>query len=55
MNLQKNELPKPTYWPVILAFSITLIAWGLISGWIISVAGAVVLVVSIIGWMREVS
>jgi hypothetical protein len=54
-NLLKDELPKPTYWPVIMAISMTTLAWGLISGWMISVVGGLGLLVSIVGWMKEVS
>ena len=46
-------LPKPTYTPFLLAFSITLIGWGLISTWIISVAGFIGLCISLYGWIKE--
>lgn len=51
----KPELPNPTYWPFFFALSITAIAWGLITSWIVSAMGALVLVVSTVGWAKEVS
>jgi hypothetical protein len=47
-------LPEPTYMPFILAFSLLLVAWGLISTWIISAAGAVGICISMYGWIKEI-
>ena len=49
------ELPKPTYWPMFVALSITTIVWGMITSWIVSAIGGAVLLVSVLGWMLEVS
>jgi hypothetical protein len=46
-------LPKPTYMPFVLAFSILLLGWGLISTWIISAAGFAGVCISIYGWIKE--
>lgn len=46
-------LPRPTYMPFLLAFSLLLLGWGLLSTWIISVAGAVGISISIYGWIKE--
>ena len=43
-------LPRPTYTPFLLALSLVLMAWGLISTWIISVTGLVGLCISLHGW-----
>ena len=45
-------LPKPTYWPFFLAMGIMFIAWGLLTIWIISVAGLILLVISLAGWIN---
>lgn len=45
-------LPKPTYWPFFLAMGITFLAWGLLTTWIISLAGIIVMVISLIGWIN---
>lgn len=47
-----EQLPEPTYWPLFLAIGITFIGWGLISFWIISVGGAIVLIISLVGWIN---
>jgi hypothetical protein len=49
------ELPKPTYWPFFFALAMTTFAWGLITNWVVSAIGALVLLVATIGWMKEVS
>jgi hypothetical protein len=46
-------LPKPTYMPFLFAFSLLLIAWGLLSTWIISVAGFIGICISLYGWIKE--
>jgi len=46
------HLPEPTYWPFFLAIGITFIGWGLISTWLITVGGVIVLIISLIGWIN---
>ncbi len=55
MSPPEKNLPKPTYWPMFMALSITLIAWGLITSWIVSAVGSVIFLVAVIGWIKEVS
>jgi hypothetical protein len=45
-------LPKPTYWPFFLALGLAFGGWGLLTTWYISVAGLIVFVVSLIGWIN---
>jgi hypothetical protein len=45
-------LPQPTYMPFLLALSLLFIGWGLLSTWIISVAGFFGLCISIYGWIK---
>jgi cytochrome c oxidase subunit 1 len=47
------HLPSPSYWPITLAFGMMLIAVGVVSTFIISIVGIVVLLVSIAGWTME--
>jgi hypothetical protein len=49
-----KTIPRPTAWPVALAFGSTLLAWGLVSSWILSLAGALVLLFSLRGWIGEI-
>lgn len=52
-RVEDTHLPRPTSWPVALAFAITLLAWGLVTTWIISAVGLALLAVSIAGWIGE--
>lgn len=47
------SLPRPTYWPAALAFGITLIAWGFVTTFYISLAGVIMLFLAIGGWIGE--
>lgn len=46
-------LPRPTYLPFLFAFSLLLLGWGLLSTWIISIAGLIGMSISIYGWIKE--
>lgn len=48
-----EQIPRPTYWPVVVALAITLIFWGAVSALAISVVGLVLLVISLAGWIGE--
>jgi hypothetical protein len=48
------ELPAPTAWPIVVAFGVTLVFAGLVTSAAISVVGAMALLVSAIGWFRDV-
>ena len=52
-NLPENV--KDTYWPMFFALSIMMISWGLITSWIVSAVGGLLLLVATVGWMKEVS
>ena len=47
-------LPAPTTWPIVLAFGITLLFAGLVTGAPISILGALLLVVGGVGWFNDV-
>ena len=49
-----EHLPLPTYWPAGLAFGITLIFWSFITSWVILVAGLIVFVASLFGWIQDI-
>ncbi len=48
-------LPEPTYWPVALALGNLLALWGLVTTWIISAVGMVLVVASLSGWIRNLT
>ena len=47
------HLPAPSFWPIVLAFGMALIAIGVVSTIIVSIVGVVVLLVAIAGWTLE--
>ena len=51
---QPTVLPRPTYWPVIMALGITFLAWGVITTWITLTLGAVLFVLSLAGWIGDI-
>jgi cytochrome c oxidase subunit 1 len=49
------HLPAPSYWPIVAAFSLPLIAYGLIFFLGIAAVGGAVLIMAIYGWSLEPS
>ncbi len=52
-QLPPAHLPRPTYWPVVLAFGIALLAWGIVTTFAITVIGLVLLALGLGGWIGE--
>lgn len=50
---EEIHLPGPTILPLVCAVAITLIVIGTTLGWYVSVLGAVILVPSVIRWVRD--
>ncbi len=48
-----EELPRPSFWPILLAFGLVLIAIGIIFSLVISVLGVALMLASMVGWMLE--
>src|ERR1700733_6840646 len=48
------HLPAPTAWPIVLAFSITLLLAGLVTSSSVSTLGGILFVAASIGWFRDV-
>jgi len=48
------HLPKPTVWPATTALAITLLLWGLASSLLVSLVGAVVFAVAMVGWIGDI-
>lgn len=48
------ELPRPTAWPIVLAFGLTTVAAGLITGGALSILGGILSLAAIVGWFRDV-
>ncbi|HEV2135585.1 MAG TPA: hypothetical protein VGR47_15225 [Terracidiphilus sp.] len=48
------HLPAPTAWPIVLAFGFTLAAAGLVTTYVISIFGLVLVATACAGWFRQV-
>ncbi|HEX9994879.1 MAG TPA: cytochrome c oxidase subunit I [Acidimicrobiales bacterium] len=49
------HLPSPSYWPIVLAFGLPLIAWGLIFNLWLVIPGVVAVISALYGWGLEPS
>jgi hypothetical protein len=47
-------LPVPTPWPMVMALGVTLLIAGMVTHWVISLLGLVLLLRSMVGWFFEV-
>jgi hypothetical protein len=47
-------MPAPSFWPMVTAFGIALLFAGLLTHWVVSATGAVLLFRSILGWWHDV-
>jgi cytochrome c oxidase subunit I len=47
------HLPSPSYWPIILAFGIMVLAYGVIYSTLLLAAGAAIAVLALFGWALE--
>jgi hypothetical protein len=48
-----NELPKPTYNPIIFAIGIILLALGVVTSFWVSGAGLILFVLALVRWIGE--
>ena len=46
-----ERLPEPTAWPLVLALGASLMAWGLVTSWIISGVGLMLFAAGMGGWI----
>ncbi len=52
VKAKPENLPHPTYWPFFLALGLMFLGWGLLTIWLISLAGFIVIVISLAGWIN---
>jgi len=48
-----QQLPRPTYVPLLVAFSLLLLGWGLLESWVIALVGGLGLCLCVGGWVYE--
>lgn len=46
-------IPEPTFWPMILAFGVTICLWGTLTSWVFVVTGLLVSLFSVYFWVME--
>lgn len=46
-------LPQPTYWPFFLAMGLVFIFWGLLTTWVVLLAGILIFVIALTGWINQ--
>jgi cytochrome c oxidase subunit 1 len=49
------HMPSPSYWPIILALSLPIMAYGIIFSRMLAVVGGVILLLAMFGWALEPS
>ena len=47
------HLPSPSYWPIVLAFSMPVLAYGIIYSTLLIIVGAAIAVLALFGWALE--
>ena len=48
-------MPSPSYWPIVLAFGLPVIAYGIIFNLVLSLIGVAIVLLGIFGWALEPS
>ena len=49
----EQEMPKPTIWPAALAVGLVAAAFGMITSGIFFFVGVALVVLAVVGWMRD--
>ena len=50
-----EHVPRPTYWPVVLALGVAFIFWGFLTSLLITAVGVVLLAIALGGWIGELT
>ena len=53
-RVEHIHLPEPTYWPAVMALGIVFIAWGIVTSWLITGVGLILLGVALAGWIGDI-
>ena len=52
VKAKPEVLPEPSYWPFFLALGIVFLGWGLLTTWLISLAGFIIMITALTGWIN---
>jgi hypothetical protein len=47
------HLPSPSAWPCVCAGGITLVLFGILTSWVLSAVGALLIALALAGWIGE--
>jgi hypothetical protein len=50
---QPEKLPLPTVWPATLSLGVTMMAFGIVTSWVMSVSGAIIFLCGAAGWVED--
>ncbi len=53
-NEKAESMPQPTYAPAAMAMGVTMLAWGVVTHWTMSVAGVALCVWALWDWMSDI-
>jgi hypothetical protein len=48
-----ERLPRPTVWPATVALGVTLLAFGIVTHWLMSLAGLGLFILGTGGWFKD--
>ena len=54
LRLVPEKLAEPTYWPMVLSVGITVLAWGAVTSYLLSLLGLGMSIVAIINWIGDI-
>lgn len=52
-SLPLENLPHPTYWPVVLALGLIFLVFGVVTSFVFSIVGAIMFILGITGWIGD--
>jgi len=47
------HMPSPSVWPITAAFGVTMISFGVLTGWAFGIFGGAMLAIGLWGWVHE--
>ena len=53
IRVPAEKMPQPTFWPAALALGTVLLLWGLVTSFVVTITGLILLAVSFFGWLGE--
>jgi len=51
---QPKEMTRPTYWPLVLSVGITLLAWGAVTSYPLSLLGLAMSALAVLNWIGDI-